>query len=133
MALVLLVLAAWRQFIDLHEDDTIHLGEQQAGMVNEQATLARKVGVIERVNARKERINPKEALHLVRTARRLFVARGKKVVAIDFARDAPSDAELKTLIIGPSGNLRAPTLRVGDRLFIGFNAEEIGPSLWGGG
>jgi len=48
MALVLLVLAAWRQFIDLHEDDTIHLGEQQAGMVNEQATLARKVGVIDR-------------------------------------------------------------------------------------
>jgi hypothetical protein len=43
----------------------------------------------------------------------------------------PGDAELKKLIIGPSGNLRAPTLRVGDRLFIGFNAEEIEPSLWG--
>ncbi len=47
MALVVLILAAWRQFIDLHEDDTIHLGEQQAGLVNEQVTMARKIGTID--------------------------------------------------------------------------------------
>ena len=47
MALVVLILAAWRQFIDLHEDDTIHLGEQQAGMVKEQVTMARKIGTID--------------------------------------------------------------------------------------
>jgi hypothetical protein len=48
MALAVLILAAWRQFIDFHEDDSIHLGEQQSGMVNDQVTLARKVGVIDR-------------------------------------------------------------------------------------
>ena len=47
MALVVLILAAWRQFIDLHEDDTIHLGEQQGEVVKEQVTMARKIGTID--------------------------------------------------------------------------------------
>ena len=48
MALAVLILAAWRQLIDLHEDDTIHLGEQQTAMVSEQANLARKLTVVDR-------------------------------------------------------------------------------------
>ena len=47
MALVVLILAVWRQFIDLHEDDTIHLGEQESGMVRDQVTMARKIGSID--------------------------------------------------------------------------------------
>ena len=47
MALAVLILAAWRQFIDLHEDDTIHLGEQQAEVVKDQVTMARKIGTID--------------------------------------------------------------------------------------
>jgi hypothetical protein len=47
------------------------------------------------------------------------------------ASDSPTDAELKKLLIGPSGNLRAPTARAGDRLFVGFNAEEFAAGLWG--
>lgn len=86
--------------------------------------------VAEKVNARKVRIGLPEAITLVRTARHLSVARGKKVVHFDFERDRPSDAELTKLIIGPSGNLRAPALRAGQRLFIGFNADEIADSLW---
>src|SRR5262245_48130629 len=87
----------------------------------------KKIGVVERINARKERLGPKEALKLVRTARRLSVAKGKKVVHVDFAKEDPGDEALKSLIIGPSGNLRAPTLRVGDRMFIGFNPDELVP------
>jgi len=45
--------------------------------------------------------------------------------------DPPADAELKKHLIGPSGNLRAPTVRVGDRLFVGFNPDEYEASLWG--
>lgn len=86
--------------------------------------------VTEKVNARKVRIGPQEAIDLVRTAHHLYVARGKKVVHVDFEREQPSDAELTKLIIGPSGNLRAPALRAGKRLFIGFNADEIAGGLW---
>ena len=36
------------EFIDMHEDDTIHLGDQQGGLVKEQLTMAKKIGVIDR-------------------------------------------------------------------------------------
>lgn len=83
------------------------------------------------VDARKERMSPVEALKLARSVRHLYVAKGKKVVHFDMQTDAPSDVELKKLLIGPSGNLRAPTARSGDRLFVGFNADDFAKSLWG--
>jgi len=83
------------------------------------------------VDARKERISPGEAVKLARSVRHLYVAKGKKLVHFDMQVDSPSDAELKQLLIGPSGNLRAPTARAGDRLFVGFNPEEFANGLWG--
>ena len=35
--------------------------------------------------------------------------------------DAPTDEELSKLILGRSGTLRAPTLRRGKTLLVGFN------------
>jgi len=46
-------------------------------------------------------------------------------------KSPPPDAELKQLMLGPSGNLRAPTTRSGERLFVGFNSEEFADRLWG--
>lgn len=59
---------------------------------------------------------------LVRSARKLIVAKGKKFREIDMSTN-PSDAELRELILGPTGNLRAPSARVGDTMLVGFNAE----------
>jgi hypothetical protein len=36
-------------------------------------------------------------------------------------KDPPDDAELAGHILGPTGNLKAPTLRIGDTLLVGFN------------
>jgi arsenate reductase-like glutaredoxin family protein len=77
--------------------------------------------VAELVDSRKEKIDPKGALRLVRAADEVWVARGQKVVRFDLQRDRPSDEELLRAIIGPSGNLRAPAVRRGKRLFVGFN------------
>ena len=82
------------------------------------------------VDARKSRISPAEAVKLARSIRHLYVAKGKKVAHFDMRADPPSDAELKKLLIGPSGNLRAPTARAGDRLFVGFNPDEFAAGLW---
>jgi hypothetical protein len=38
---------------------------------------------------------------------------------IDLAKP-PKDAELLELMLGPTGNLRAPTMRVGSTLYVGF-------------
>jgi hypothetical protein len=75
------------------------------------------------VDAAKDRRGRKEALDLARSASRVVVARGKKVVTFDMADDPPDDDTLAAHLLGPTGNLRAPTLRVGDTLLVGFGEE----------
>ena len=45
----------------------------------------------------------------------------EKIVAILAKKDRPADAELKKLLLGPTGNLRAPALRKGKTLVVGFD------------
>ena len=49
------------------------------------------------------------------------VSRGKKVTHLDLKACRPSRAELEALLIGPTGNLRAPTVRKGRTLLVGFD------------
>ncbi|MCK6457192.1 MAG: hypothetical protein L6Q92_11770 [Phycisphaerae bacterium] len=39
----------------------------------------------------------------------------------DMSKDRPGDAELLAVMLGPTGNLRAPTIRRGRTLIVGFN------------
>jgi len=72
------------------------------------------------VNAAKDRIGPKEALALARKQARVVVAKGKKTLEFQM-KDRPSDDELASAIIGPSGWLRAPAWKRGRTLVVGFN------------
>ena len=74
-------------------------------------------------DAKKERMGEKEALALAREVSEILVAKGKKTVRVDMKKDAPSDADLLKLLLGPSGNLRAPTLRKGKTLLVGFDPD----------
>lgn len=49
--------------------------------------------------------------------------KGSKIVRLDLVSEKPSDEALAELLIGPSGNLRAPAFTVKDTLVVGFNAE----------
>jgi hypothetical protein len=51
------------------------------------------------------------------------VAKGKKVERVDLRKGLPDRATVARLMIGPSGNLRAPTLRVGRKILVGFDEE----------
>ena len=73
-------------------------------------------------DAKKNTITRAAALKLAREATEIVAAKGAKVVRVMLA-DKPTDDELAALIIGPSGNLRAPTLRVGKTLLVGFEPE----------
>jgi arsenate reductase-like glutaredoxin family protein len=53
----------------------------------------------------------------------LLVAKGKKVTRIDLKKERPDDATLTSLMLGPTGNLRAPTIKVGKAVVVGFNGE----------
>lgn len=56
-------------------------------------------------------------------ANELLAAKGKKVERIDLRKGKPDKATVARLMIGPSGNLRAPTLRVGKKILVGFDEE----------
>lgn len=75
------------------------------------------------MNAKKERYGAKEALALLKDVRELYVAKGKKVVHVDLKKEKPDVETLTALLLGPTGNLRAPTLRKGKTLVVGFDAE----------
>ena len=42
---------------------------------------------------------------------------------VDLKKNDLAEAELMKLVLGPTGNLRAPTLKVGNRIVVGFNQE----------
>ena len=73
------------------------------------------------VDARKESLDADQAWALLQGASTVTVAKGKKFVRFD--RVAEQKDELLKQAIGPTGNLRAPTYRVGDDFVIGFNPE----------
>jgi len=51
------------------------------------------------------------------------VARGKQIVVFDMKTNPPDDDTLAAHLLGPTGNLKAPTLRRGQTLLVGFSEE----------
>ena len=88
------------------------------GFLGESATA-----VQETVDATKIRYDEQEALSLLKGIEKLIVAKGKKVVEYDLKNDRPTDETLLGSLMGPTGNLRAPTARIGKVMMVGFNEE----------
>jgi hypothetical protein len=65
-------------------------------------------------------LNPTEVWDRIKTAQSIHVAKGKKVDIFDPTVNSQDD--ILKAIMGRSGNLRAPTLQLGDTFFVGFNA-----------
>ena len=72
-------------------------------------------------DARKASLAEEEAWQVLAAAREIIVAKGKKRMVFDPLRDSRETILKETL--GRSGTLRAPTLRIGDRLLVGYNDE----------
>ena len=64
-----------------------------------------------------------EALALLKTVSRVVTAKGKKIVVFDLTHNRPDDETLVANLLGPTGNLRAPTLRKGSTLYVGFSED----------
>jgi|SRR5687768_7080747 arsenate reductase-like glutaredoxin family protein len=79
--------------------------------------------VTEKVDARKERYEGADALAILDGIDTLIAARGKSIATFDLTHDRPADDVLLAHLLGPSGNLRAPTARIGKTLLVGFNEE----------
>jgi len=75
-----------------------------------------------------KKLQASDAKALLKDASRLIAMKGKKVQEFDVSAKVGSDAVESML--GPTGNMRAPTIKVGNTYLVGFN-EEIFASEFG--
>ena len=73
------------------------------------------------VDAKKATITRQRALDVLEGVDELYATKGRKVIHVDLKREKPYRATIEGLLIGPSGNLRAPTLCRGRTLLVGFD------------
>jgi arsenate reductase-like glutaredoxin family protein len=62
-----------------------------------------------------------DAEEKLKGATKLIAMKGKKVTELNPNKD-PID-ECVTAMLGPTGNMRAPTIKVGKTLLVGFNED----------
>jgi len=65
-------------------------------------------------------------MKLAKEVSKVVVAKGKKTLSFDMKKSPPGRQELLAAMLGPTGNLRAPTLRKGKTLVVGFNEDAYG-------
>ena len=73
-----------------------------------------------------KKLQASDAKTMLKAASKLMVAKGKKRTDFDVTNTVSADAV--AAMLGPTGNLRAPTIRVGKQLIVGYNEalfEEI--------
>ena len=74
-------------------------------------------------NARKVSFGFSDLTKIIGDATTVYAARGKRVVTIDL-KEEPLTAEIvRKSLLGPTGNLRAPALLLGNTFIVGFNEE----------
>lgn len=74
-------------------------------------------------DARKIRKSQEELVALANKHKRIISTKGSKVIEVDIKKEKPTPAALLGLMVGPSGNLRAPTISVSGTLLIGFTPD----------
>ena len=76
------------------------------------------VSALQVVDAKKKTLGEADALAMLAGIDHVYVAKGKKVVHVKLK--GADLKEVAAMMLGPTGNLRAPTLRVGRTLLVGF-------------
>lgn len=84
-----------------------------------------ELDVRERVDARRTRIGPSALSKVVDGARTVLVSNGRSVARYDLKGGSRGSSEMYARMVGPTGNLRAPTLRRGGLVVVGYHAESM--------
>lgn len=82
---------------------------------------AKQIGIREVVEARKQKIDAAAAWELLAKAESITVSRGRKIFTLD--PKTADKTDILPLVMGPSGSLKAPALRVGNRFMVGWNPD----------
>lgn len=72
------------------------------------------------------KLGRREAAELIRSSSKVIVAKGKKVSTHPGGK---ATEEKVAALLGPTGNLRSPTVRVGKTLLVGFDESSYEKAL----
>jgi arsenate reductase-like glutaredoxin family protein len=75
------------------------------------------------VDARTMKMGKPQIAALLRMSSKVVASKGKTVTNFNLKKDPPVEKVLYESLLGPTGNLRAPTLRMGKTLIVGFNED----------
>ena len=78
------------------------------------------------VNARKEQFDRAQTLELLQPLSEVVAVKGKKILRFSLKKDQPPPNAVLSAVTGPSGNLRAPAIRAGGTLVVGFHPDVYG-------
>ena len=73
------------------------------------------------------KLGREDAAALAKAASSVIVCKGKKVDT--FKPEGKAPKALVDAMLGPTGNLRAPTMRIGKSVFVGFNEQTFSERL----
>ena len=82
----------------------------------------RELAVRETVDARKQRYGAEDLAEVFAGAEEVLVAKGKTKV-LRFSPEELGSEDFAKAALGRSGNLRAPTIRVGKRFLVGYSQQ----------
>ena len=80
---------------------------------------AKGIEAVETIPASKK-LGKKDASLSAKAAGKVFVAKGKKISEF---KGGTGSAEIVSAMLGPTGNLRAPTIRKGKTVVVGYNDD----------
>ncbi len=83
------------------------------------------------MDARKNRFERADVDGILEGSKTLIAARGKKSVVFDLRADDLDMEAVAAKVLGPAGTLRAPTLKVGKTVLVGYG-EEAWTDFFGG-
>jgi arsenate reductase-like glutaredoxin family protein len=81
------------------------------------------------VSANQTKLDAATALEMARRASRIVVSKGRKTIAFDMKKNPPDEETLLAALLGPTGNMRAPSVLRGTTLLVGFSPEMYGEAF----
>lgn len=81
------------------------------------------------MKASKQKFGAGDLKTLFAGAKSVTVSRGAKAAALDLKAAPPGSAAFAEAVLGPTGNLRAPTARIGKDWLVGFGEASWAAAL----
>ncbi len=88
-----------------------------------------QLGAVEMIEAKRKTLKAAEALELAQSVDEIYATKGSNRVYFNLKQDKPEEDKLLAAMLGPTGNLRAPILRKGRVLLVGFDKESYSKVL----